>query len=87
MPEYNMLFAYLIGIVVLFLLGRLLIVPIKFALKVIYHLAIGVVVLIAINFIGKYYNFQISLNGLTALITGTLGLPGLVMIVLLKKFF
>jgi inhibitor of the pro-sigma K processing machinery len=59
----------------------------KAILKLVYNALIGAVVLLAINFIGGFFNFHIALNAVTALITGILGAPGVVLLILLKYMF
>jgi inhibitor of the pro-sigma K processing machinery len=52
--------------------------------KLFINTILGVILLIVINFIGLYLNFNISLNIYSALTIGILGMPGLVLLIFLK---
>lgn len=85
--EYNTVFAYVAGIILLYILGRYLVVPMKNFLKLVYNGFIGGIAILVINFVGGNFSFQIALNPLTAFIVGTLGVPGVLMITILKYLF
>ncbi|WP_407921091.1 pro-sigmaK processing inhibitor BofA family protein [Acetivibrio mesophilus] len=85
--EYNTIFAYIIGIILLYFLGKFLVVPMKPVLKLLYNGLIGGIAILVINFVGGNFNYQIALNPLTAFIIGTLGIPGVLMIAILKYLF
>ena len=76
--------AYLSGIIIVFLLGRLFIVPIKKILKLILNSILGGFLIFIINFIGSIWNFHIGLNIITAMFVGLLGIPGSIVLILLK---
>jgi len=84
---YSTIFSYIIGIILLYSLGRLLLTPMKFVLKLIYNVIIGSIVIIIINLIGRLIGFTLALNMVSALIVGTLGVPGLGLIIALKFMF
>ncbi len=46
---------------------------------------IGVFALYIFNIVGVYFNVSVPLNYITSFITGTLGLPGFVLIYVLTK--
>ena len=46
----------------------------------------GGIALIIINWIGAFFGFHIDLNFFSALITGALGIPGIIILVILKMF-
>lgn len=85
--NYGVILAYVVGIILLFILGRLLLVPLKVVLKLVYNALIGAIAILLVNFIGGLIGFQISLNIYTAFIVGTLGVPGLVLLIILKLIF
>lgn len=77
----------LAGIFLLFLvylLGSILLKPLKLAFKIIINSFFGLILLWAFNFFGGYFNFFIPLNWLTVLIAGFLGLPGLLLLIFLR---
>lgn len=85
--EYSVIFAYIIGVVLLYFLGKFFIVPMKTVLKLIYNSVLGGIIILIINFVGGFFSFQIALNPITAFITGTLGVPGVVLLIVLKYLF
>ena len=85
--DYRLILAYIAGIVLLFLLGKLLLVPLKVVLKLFLNALLGAVAILAANFIGGIFGFHIAFNIYTSFIVGTLGLPGFVLIIILKLIF
>ena len=79
----------LIGIVILFLVIKLL----KWPMKIIINGIIGVVILYVVNFIianlslvGININFSLAINPITALIAGFFGVPGVVVLIIIGLF-
>lgn len=79
----------LIGIIVLFLVIKLL----KWPIKIIINGIIGVVVLYLVNFVianlslvGINTNFSLAINPITALIAGFFGVPGVVVLIIIGLF-
>lgn len=80
----DIIFAYVFGIIMLFIFAKLLLVPLKIVWKLVVNALIGGITLIIINFIGGFFGFSIDINIITALVTGILGAPGVVIILLLQ---
>jgi inhibitor of the pro-sigma K processing machinery len=57
---------------------------VKIFKKILINTILGAVLLAVINFVGIYFNFNIALNVYSALIIGILGVPGLILLILLK---
>lgn len=77
-----MLLAFGAGLLLLYVLGMLLVVPLKWVGKLLISSIIGFVALMGLNFIGKMlFGFSIALNPLNALIVGVLGVPGLILLI------
>ncbi|GAA0079126.1 pro-sigmaK processing inhibitor BofA family protein [Clostridium sp. CTA-5] len=72
----------LIGIVLLFLIVKLL----KWPLKVILNGILGVVILYVVNLVGVNFNFTLPINPITALIAGFLGIPGVIALAIIQVF-
>jgi inhibitor of the pro-sigma K processing machinery len=79
----------LIGIIVLFLALKLL----KWPMKIIINGIIGVVILYIANFIianlslvGVNVNFSLAINPITALIAGFFGVPGVIVLIIIRLF-
>ncbi len=78
--------AYVFGIILLYVLGRMFLVPLKLIFKLIYNALIGGAMLWAVNYIGGHFAFSIAINPLTAVVAGFLGLPGVLLLILFKLF-
>lgn len=75
---------FLICIVLLFILGKVFIWPLKKILKLVFNSILGGLLIYLINIIGMNFGFHIGLNLLTAVLVGLLGVPGAVLLVLIK---
>lgn len=84
MENLYILLAWVAGIILLLFFGKVLKVPLKFALRLLLNSLLGGMVIIVINFFGQAVGFHISLNFLSALIVGTLGIPGVILLIILK---
>ncbi|HEY9063130.1 MAG TPA: pro-sigmaK processing inhibitor BofA family protein [Pseudobacteroides sp.] len=85
--SYEMILAYMVGIIFLFFIGRIFLVPLKIILKLVYNCLLGAILLVAINFIGKTFGFTIPLNIFSAALVGFLGIPGMLLLVALKLLY
>ncbi len=81
--EINIL-AYLTCICLIFIFGRIFIVPIKKILKLIINSVLGGIVIFLINIIGANFGFHIGLNLVTSILIGILGIPGVVCLIIVK---
>ena len=54
--------------------------------KLFYNSIFGMIALILVNFLGSPFNINIGINGVTCLVCGFLGLPGFIMLFVLKLF-
>jgi inhibitor of the pro-sigma K processing machinery len=80
----EIIFAYIFGIMMLFVVAKLLLVPIKIIWKLAINALVGGITLLLINIIGGFFGLYIKINIITALITGLFGVPGVVMILILQ---
>lgn len=81
---FDVIIAYVVGLLLLFLIGWLLITPIKVLLKFILNGVIGGLMLWALNLLGGALGISVAINPVTALIAGFLGVPGVILILLLQ---
>ena len=72
--------------VVLWIIGKIFSVPLKALFKLIINSVLGGLLIFIINLIGAVWNFHIGLNIVTAILVGILGIPGAVLLVILKLF-
>ena len=82
--ELNSVIVYIACIIFLFLIGKFLVLPLKSIAKLIGNSILGGVLIFVINTIGGIWGFHIGLNIGTAIITGILGIPGVVLLIFLK---
>lgn len=80
----NSVITFLACICFLFLFGRIFILPIKNILKIVINSILGGVLIYIINIIGAGFGFHIGINYITAIVVGILGIPGAVLLVLIK---
>ena len=66
---------------------RLFSAPLKLALKVLVNTLLGFAALFLLNLASGLTGFSLGLNLFNALVVGVLGVPGLVLLVLLKLVF
>lgn len=58
--------------------------PLKSILKLIFNSILGGVCIYVINLIGANFGFHIGLNILTSMLVGILGIPGAILLIILK---
>lgn len=80
----NTIITYLACIIFLFIFGRIFIIPLKNIIKLIFNSILGGVLIYIINLIGGMFGFNIGLNIFTAVTVGLLGVPGAILLILLK---
>lgn len=66
---------------------RLFSAPIRLALKLLMNAGLGFITLFIFNFFGDFAGLHIGVNFVTALVTGFLGIPGVILLLLLELFF
>jgi len=84
--DNNTLLVYIACICFLFLFGRIFILPIKSILKLAFNSILGGLGIYLINLVGGLFSFSIGINYITAIVVGILGVPGAVLLVILKIF-
>lgn len=83
--DYDSLITYVLALVILYMLIRVFLVPIRYLLQIAYHLVVGGVVIWAINWGGQFIDYSLALNPVTALAVGYLGIPGLALVMIVKQ--
>lgn len=68
----------------LWLLFKLLKRPIKWAFKMLLNALIGFVGLFILNFLGAFIGISLGVNWFNAIITGVFGIPGVILLLLIK---
>lgn len=62
------------------LLFRLLRKPIKWGFKLLLHVAFGFVTLFTFNIVGSWVGLGLPVNWITAAVSGVLGIPGVILL-------
>lgn len=76
--------AFVIGLMLLFILIRLFYTPVRIACKLFFNALAGGALLWVLNFAGSLAGIQIGINAVTAAVTGVLGVPGIALLLLLQ---
>lgn len=77
---WEILCAYALGLVVLYLLGKLLLVPGKWLWRLTLNSLVGALLMWLINLIAPITGFAVTINPITVLLTGMLGIPGVALV-------
>lgn len=80
---YLLVIAYVVGLAVLYLIGWLLLVPLKFLSKLMLNALAGGVMLVIMSMVGSMFQLTVTVNVFTALLAGFLGVPGVVLVLVL----
>ena len=82
--DTNTIIIYIACICFLFLFGKIFILPLKSVLRLVLNSILGGILIYIINLIGSLFGFHIGLNYITAIFAGILGIPGTILLVILK---
>lgn len=82
--DFNNVITYIACIFFLFIFGKIFIIPIKTIMKLAINSILGGITIFIINLIGAFFNFHIGLNFITSIFVGLLGVPGVVILIILK---
>lgn len=80
--EIGIFLAYAAGILLIYLSGKFLFVPLKWILKLIANSILGGILLLIIDGIGENFGLFVPINPVTSVIAGVLGVPGVVILLL-----
>ncbi len=76
--------AYAVALLLMYALGWLSFVPLKYLWKLILNGVLGGLLLVGINLVGGLFGATIAINPITALISGFMGIPGVILLFLLQ---
>lgn len=86
MMDVNIIITVVICTIFLLIFGKIFLLPVKKIFKLVINTGLGALAIFVINTIGTSFGFHIGLNIINALIVGILGIPGAVLLILLKIF-
>ena len=75
---------FIAGLILIALIGKLLLIPHRFFWRLILNGIAGAFLLAGINFLSSFTNISIPVNPFSALTAGFLGIPGVLLLVILK---
>ena len=78
------IFLYIIGIITACVFIVVFAAPLRKLVKIAVNSAIGGVFIIIFNFVSQLFGFFIGVNALTAVTVGILGIPGFIMLLMLR---
>ena len=61
--------------------------PFKKILKLLFNIAIGIILILITNILGESIGLHIPFNAVTAIIAGILGVPGVICLIILHYIF
>lgn len=82
--ELGTIGAFAVGLIAIYFIAKIVMLPAKLILKLIYNGVIGGIMLWGVNLLGSGFDFAIGINIVSALIAGFLGVPGVIALVLWK---
>ncbi len=82
--DLNTVIIYLACLIVLFIIGKIFYLPLKHIFKLLFNSILGGVLIYIVNIVGVSFNFHIGLNLETAIFVGILGVPGVVVLILVR---
>ena len=84
--DVPLIMVYAFSAFIIYVLAYILYVPLKYAMRLLTSILVGGALLRNTNILGSRLGFAVAINPITALVSGTLGLPGVVLLVVLKDF-
>ncbi|MHB1419702.1 MAG: pro-sigmaK processing inhibitor BofA family protein [Bacillota bacterium] len=78
------LFGVMFVIFLFYLIGRVLTKPLKLLVRLVVNSLFGLLLLWGFNFLGTFLGITIPINIITILTAGFLGIPGLILLIILK---
>ncbi len=81
MEIVNVIMAALFLLVILYLVAQVFMKPIKLLWKLLFNSAVGIILLMVVNYIAAYFDFSLPINIITVLVAGFLGIPGILLLI------
>ena len=82
----EIIFYFLLAAAVI-LASRIFTLPIKFIAKLLWNTFVGFILLLIFNALGAMIGLTVAVNAATAMTVGILGVPGLVLLLLVKWLY
>ena len=76
--------AFLAGLFIIWVVCKLLSIPLKILWKLLVNALLGALILFVVNLIGGIFGVTIPITPLNSLITGVLGIPGVILLLVFR---
>jgi len=80
----NVIIAALFLLIILYIVAQVFIKPVKLLWKLAINSAVGLVLLLLVNYLGAFLDFSLPVNIISVLIAGFLGIPGVLLLICLQ---
>ncbi|MGI5881054.1 MAG: pro-sigmaK processing inhibitor BofA family protein [Syntrophomonadaceae bacterium] len=77
----NIILAGILVLIILYAVAKVFMQPIKLLWKLVINSAVGIILLLIVNYVGAYFDFSLPINIITVLVAGFLGLPGILLLI------
>lgn len=84
--ESKVILSFIACILIILVFGKNFYLPIKRVVKLIANSVLGTLIIFVINLVGTSFDFHIGLNIFNAVVVGILGIPGAILLIILKIF-
>lgn len=78
---------FVLCIIALIIIAKIFSWPLKKIIKLILNIIIGLIMILLVNVFGENIGLHIPFNIVTAVISGTLGIPGVICLIILHYIF
>ncbi|MGN0704052.1 MAG: pro-sigmaK processing inhibitor BofA family protein [Lentihominibacter sp.] len=85
--EAGIFLAYACGLLVVCFFGKILLIPLKVIGKILLNSLLGGIILLIMNAILENFGIILPINAITAAVTGMLGVPGIIGIIIYFAVF
>lgn len=82
--DFSTVLAVFLAIGAIYVVGMILVLPIKMIIKLIINGVIGAILLFIINIFSSIIGITIAINPVTAIVAGFLGIPGVILLLVLQ---
>lgn len=84
--DLSVVLPFLGALLVLYIILKVLALPVKIIIKLLVNGLIGGAIIFAINYIGAGFGFVLPLEWWSAILVGILGIPGAIILILIQLF-
>lgn len=84
--DSKVILTFIACILIILVFGKRFYMPIKRIVKLIANSVLGALIIFVINLVGTSFDFHIGFNIVNSVIVGILGIPGAVLLIILKIF-